>query len=70
MRGKTKTSSHASRIAESLRGKKHSDQHRKAISIAMTDYWKRNKNKNKVPSCRRDKTCKFALSITKKKSYE
>lgn len=66
MKGKTKSTSHISKIAQSLRGKNKTMLHKKVISRGMKKYWeKRYEKGNDVPTCRGDKTCRFAHLIRK-----
>lgn len=53
---------HSARIAESLRGKEKSQEHKEAIAEAMRKHWAQ---RRKVTICKGVKTCNFANTITK-----
>ena len=61
LRNRKKSATHSHRIAESLKGKKKTDEHKKAISDAMRKLWGQ---RRKDTIYRGDKTCKFAHIIT------
>lgn len=62
LRNRPHNALHSAHIAESLRGKKKSPEHKQAIAEAMRKHWAQ---RRRVTICKGDKTCNFANTITK-----